>query len=81
MPKNRYVVRSGEQVYQAATPQDALALGEQMEAEGMEDVWIIAQGPHGVILTLETLRYALKDVSQRSTPDTVTLAPPANTNE
>jgi len=41
MPNSRYIVRSGPQVYQAATPQDALALSEQMAAEGMEDVWII----------------------------------------
>jgi hypothetical protein len=68
MPKNRYIVRSGPQVYQAATPQDALALGEQMAAEGMEDVWIIDQEPPGV-MSLETLRYALKGVVQPSQPE------------
>ncbi|MHC2627010.1 hypothetical protein ACVIW2_009042 [Bradyrhizobium huanghuaihaiense] len=63
----RYIIRSGLQVYQAATPQDALALGEQMAAEGMEDVWMIDEGPDGrVISSLETLRYALKDVVQPS---------------
>ncbi|EHR06303.1 hypothetical protein Bra471DRAFT_07150 [Bradyrhizobium sp. WSM471] len=59
----RYIVRSGPQVYRAATPQDALALGEQMAGEGMDDIWIIDQGPHGVILSLEALRCALKDLS------------------
>lgn len=33
-----------------------------MAAEGMEDAWIITPGPRGVILSLETLRYALKDL-------------------
>lgn len=51
----RYIIRSGPQVYQDDTPQDALALGEQMAAEGMEDVWIIDEGPDGrVTLSLET---------------------------
>ena len=62
MPKSGYIVRSGEQVYQVATPQDALAQAEWMAAEGMEDAWIIIPGPRGVILSLETLRYALKDL-------------------
>ncbi|TFV28161.1 hypothetical protein E4K66_39300 [Bradyrhizobium frederickii] len=62
----RYIIRSGPQVYQAGTPQDALALGEQMAAERMEDVWIIDQEPPAVISSLETLRYALKDVVQQS---------------
>ncbi|WP_246755631.1 hypothetical protein [Bradyrhizobium sp. CCBAU 53338] len=65
MPKNRYIVRSGEHVYWAVTPQDALARGEQMAAEGMEDVWIVHRGVHS---TLETLRYALKDVVQPIEP-------------
>jgi hypothetical protein len=65
----RYTVRSGPQVYQAETPQDALALSEQMEAEGIEDVWIISHGPYGSISSLQTLRYALKDLGEPSKPE------------
>jgi len=67
----RYIIRSGPQVYQAATPQDALALGEQMAAEGMEDVWIIDQESPAFISTLETLRDALKTSSGRASPNAV----------
>ena len=64
MSKDTYIVKSGPQVYHAATPRDALALGEQMEAEGMADVWVMIVEEDGrlVHLALETLRYALKDV-------------------
>jgi hypothetical protein len=63
MSKDTYIVKSGPQVYHAATPQDALALGEQMEAKGMDDVWIIIIDQYGTVhWGLESLRYALKDV-------------------
>lgn len=68
MLKNRYTIKSGPLAYQAATPQDALALAEQMASEGMEDVWIIDETPGAAIMSLETLRSALKGVSQPSEP-------------
>lgn len=40
-----------------------------MEAEGIEDVWIISHGPYGSISSLQTLRYALKDLGEPSKPE------------